>query len=130
MIALVHSSTKVHGIPDLVVWKVTRIVQAKGTLLRIFNVEADQFELGAAYGLSEQYLSKAPVTNTISEACREKQVILIDDILLDPRIQYPEETCFVVEIPVSNGKPPRTNGKSHPDGIRQCSELFSNPSQL
>jgi two-component system, NtrC family, sensor kinase len=93
MIALVHSSTDVNEVLELVVWKVTQILKANGAIVRILNVEKGQLELGAACGLSENYLSKGPVTNQkmIAEFYSADRPIIIDDILNDPRIQYKQE---------------------------------------
>jgi signal transduction protein with GAF and PtsI domain len=57
IVALVHSSTNVREVLDIIVWKVSEILQAKGAILRVVNLEKNELELGAAYGLSEQYLS-------------------------------------------------------------------------
>lgn len=46
---------------ELVVWKITEALNAKGALLRILNLETEGFELKAAYGLSEAYLAEGPV---------------------------------------------------------------------
>ncbi|MGA2400921.1 MAG: ATP-binding protein [Syntrophobacteraceae bacterium] len=93
IVAVVHSSTNVREVLDLIVWKLSEILQAKGALLRILNLEKNELELGAAYGLSEQYLSKGPVSSSkaIMELYEQNRVFIIDDIWRDPRIQYPQE---------------------------------------
>ncbi len=45
----VHSSTDVKEVLDLVVKLVTEAINAKGSLLRILNLETDKLELSAAY---------------------------------------------------------------------------------
>ncbi len=93
IIALVHSSTDVREVLELVVSKVTQILGAKGTMFRSLDLEKGQLELCAAYGLSDHYVSKGPVSNmrVIEEMYRENRPVIIDDILNDPRVQYPEE---------------------------------------
>jgi signal transduction histidine kinase len=93
IVAVVHSSTNVREVLDIIVWKVSEILQAKGAVLRILNLEKNELELGAAYGLSEQYLIKGPVSSskTIMELYEKNRVFIIDDIWKDPRVQYPQE---------------------------------------
>lgn len=93
IIALVHSSTDVREVLELVVSKVTQMLGAKGTMFRSLDPEKGQLELCAAYGLSDNYVSKGPVSNmrVIEEMYRENRPIIIDDIQNDPRVQYPEE---------------------------------------
>jgi len=106
----VHSSTNVEEILDLVVWKATETLGAKGAILRILNLETDQLELSAAHGLGERYLSKGVVSShkVITDICLRNQVIVIDDVLKDPRIQYPNEAWaegirLVLDLPLSIG---------------------------
>jgi two-component system, NtrC family, sensor kinase len=89
----VHSSTKVDEVLSLVVRKSTEILQARGALIRILNLESHKMDLFAAYGLSERYLSKGHVSSEtiITDLCKLNQVILIRDIDKNPRIQYPRE---------------------------------------
>ena len=90
---LVHSSTSVNEVLELVVWKVTEIFDAKGAIVRILDVDTEELALRTAFGLSEQYLAKGPVFSDklVMELCRQGKVIIIDDILHDPRLQYPRE---------------------------------------
>ena len=89
----VHSSTDVKEVLDLVTRSVTEAINAKGSLLRILNLETDKLELSAAYGLSERYLSKGHVSThrVITELCMQNKVIIIEDVQADPRVQYPRE---------------------------------------
>ena len=50
---MVHSSTDVDEVLELVVWKSSEMLDAKGAILRILNLETHQLELGAAYGRGE-----------------------------------------------------------------------------
>jgi two-component system, NtrC family, sensor kinase len=93
IIALVHSSTDLNEVLEIVVWKVTQVLDAKGAILRILDLENGHLELGAAYGLSDKYLRKGPVRNlrVIEELHRQDRPVIFDDVLNDPRIQYPKE---------------------------------------
>ncbi len=53
---LVHSSTRLKEVMDLVVSKTTEVLKAKGALLRIRDLEINQFSVAAACGLAERYL--------------------------------------------------------------------------
>ena len=89
----VHSSTDVKEVLGLVVKMVTEAINAKGSVLRILNLETNQLELSAAYGLSERYLSKGHVSThkVITELCMQNKVIIIEDVQADLRVQYPRE---------------------------------------
>ena len=89
----VHSSTDVKEVLGLAVKLVTEAINSKGSLLRILNLETNQLELSAAYGLSERYLSKGHVSThkVITELCMQNKVIIIEDVQADPRVQYPRE---------------------------------------
>ena len=58
---VVHSGTSVDEVIDLVVWRTTRVLGAKGAVFRSLNRETKKLELFASYGLGSNYLSKAPV---------------------------------------------------------------------
>ena len=82
IIAVVHSSTQLNEVMDLVVWKITEFTKAKGAILRLLNLETNELELSAAYGIGKKYLSKRPAYSqqTISELYLQDKIILIDDI--------------------------------------------------
>jgi len=108
IVTVVHSSTSVSKVLDLIVWKVSEILQAKGTILRILNLEKNELELWAAYGLSEQYLSKGPVSSTkmIVDLYRKDRISVINDIWKDPRVQYPQEAwdegiTTILDLPIT-----------------------------
>jgi signal transduction histidine kinase len=106
----VHSSTSVQEVLESVVRKTSEAINAKGALLRILNLETHQLELFAAYGLSEKYLSKGHVSSekTITDLCRLNKVIIIEDFLKDPRVQYPQEAWeegirMMLDLPLTIG---------------------------
>ncbi|OQY48515.1 MAG: hypothetical protein B6240_04650 [Desulfobacteraceae bacterium 4572_87] len=79
---------------DIVVEKSTKVLDAKGALLRIFNKETQLFEVRAAHGLGKRYLSKGPVTTEkiLSDKSELHKVQIITDIWNAPRVEYPQET--------------------------------------
>lgn len=89
----VHSSSDVQEVLNLAVRKATQAVNAKGAVLRILSSDAKRLELSAAHGLSEKYLAKGVVSSAtvITELCRQNKVIIIEDVRVDPRVQYPRE---------------------------------------
>ena len=110
IIRLVHASTRVDEILEVVVSKTTELLHAKGSIFRILNLQTEQLELYAAYGLGMKYLEKGPVSSyrIITELCRRNEIITIDDILGDPRVQYPKEAWeegvrMILDIPLSLG---------------------------
>jgi signal transduction histidine kinase len=89
----VHASTDLKEVLDLVVSKATEALHAQGAILRILNLDTDELELSAAHNLSAAYLAKGPLTRKklITELYQHDQIVVIDDIRNDPRIQYPRE---------------------------------------
>ena len=92
---MVHSSIDLNEVLELVVWKATEALHAKGTLLRILNLDTGALEIKSAYGLSDDYLSKGPATarNLITDLYIGNKAIVIEDIQNDLRILYPKETA-------------------------------------
>ena len=104
----VDSNTNVKDVLDSVARKTVEILTAKGALLRLLNLETQQLELCAAFGLSAEYLSKGPVASQkmITDLCRLNKVIIIDDILSDNRVLYPREAYaegirMIMDLPLT-----------------------------
>jgi signal transduction histidine kinase len=89
---LVHAITSVDEVLELVVWKTTEVLGAKGTILRILNLETQEPDLFASYGLGEKYLSKDPVSSRemITELCRQNKVVIIEDMAANGRVENKE----------------------------------------
>ena len=108
---LVHSSTDAKEVTELVVCKITEILDAKGAIIRIKNLETNQLDLFASCGLSENYLSKGTISSNefITETVRKHRVIIIENMLSDPRIQYPrmvleEGIKIMLDLPLTLGE--------------------------
>jgi two-component system NtrC family sensor kinase len=93
IIRSMHGSLSLQEVLDVVVTKSAKVLDAKGALLRILNEETHLFEVRAAYGLGEQYLSKGPVTTEkiLSETSELHKVKIITDIWNAPRVEYPQQ---------------------------------------
>ena len=65
---------------------------AKGCSLFLINRQTDKLGLAAAYGLSNEYINKGPISalDSIAQSLKEGPVAIYD-VMDDPRIQYPEE---------------------------------------
>ena len=107
----IHSSTRVEEVLHLAVRKTTEALNARGSILRILNLKTGELELNAAYGLSDRYLSKGHVSSTkvIEEICQENRAIIIQDVQVDPRVQYPKEAKeegikMMVDLPLFMGQ--------------------------
>ena len=88
-----YSSDSLQEVLDVAVRKTAETLDAKGALLRILNEETGQFEVRAAYGLGERYLSKGPVSTEkiLSETTDFHKVQIISDIWKAPRVEYPQQ---------------------------------------
>ncbi|NTV58214.1 MAG: GAF domain-containing protein, partial [Deltaproteobacteria bacterium] len=107
----IHSSTRVEEVLHLAVRKTTEALNAKGSILRILNLKTGELELNAAYGLSDRYLSKGHVSSAkvIEEICQENKAIIIQDVQVDHRVQYPKEAKeegikMMVDLPLFMGQ--------------------------
>ena len=106
----VHSSTSVNEVMDLAVEKSTKVINAKGAILRILNPVTSQLELGASYGIEDRYLTKEPVPkeDIITDLCHQNKVIIIDDVLNDSRVQFPKGKWdkgirMILDLPLTFG---------------------------
>jgi len=108
IIRAMHSSTSLKEVLNVVVAKSSEVLDAKGALLRILNKDTNQFEVRAACGLGERYLSKGPVTTEklLSDKTELHKVKIISDILNAPRVEYPrvawlEGIRMMVDVPLA-----------------------------
>ncbi len=108
IIRSMHSSTNLKEVLDVVVAKSAAVLNAKGSLLRILNKKTNQFEVRAACGLGERYLSKGPVTTEklVANPSEFHKVKIINDIWHAPRIEYPQQAWdegirMIVDVPLS-----------------------------
>lgn len=108
IIRTMHCHDNLDEVLQLVVVKISEVLDAKGTLLRLANQETGQFDVRAAYGVGEKYLSKGPVSkeNVIVQPDQCAQVIQITDIWNAPRVEYPQQAWdegirMMLDVPLS-----------------------------
>jgi signal transduction histidine kinase len=108
IIRAMHSSINLQEVLQTVVTKSADVLDAKGALLRILNKETNQFDVRAAWGLGEHYLSKGPVTTEklLSDQTELHKVKIIEDIWNAPRVEYPQEAWnegirMIVDVPLT-----------------------------
>lgn len=71
-----------------------RVTNTTACSIRLLDEESGDLKMRSTYGLSEAYRNKGPVTKddpVIKEAFGGKAVVL-DDMRVDPRVQYREAT--------------------------------------
>jgi len=90
---VIHSSINVDEVLDLIVWKASEALKAKGSLLRVLNLETQQFELSAFYGLSDAFFAKRPASHPriVTDLYDIEKIVIIRDLLNDPRVQFPQD---------------------------------------
>jgi len=70
---------------------VKHAMDVKGCALFLTDRKEDELKLGAAFGLSDEYLDKGPVSALKSIAASlQDGPVAIFDVTDDPRLQYPE----------------------------------------
>jgi GAF domain-containing protein len=84
-------------------------LDVKGCALFLINRKTDELELGASYGLSDEYINKGPSSamRSISQLLKDGQVAIYD-VYDDPRIQYPKEAekegiASLLSVPIVAG---------------------------
>ena len=84
-------------------------LEVKGCTLFLINRKTNELELGASYGLSDEYINKGPVSalRSIAQSLEEGPVAIYD-VSDDPRIQYPKEAekegiASILSVPIVAG---------------------------
>jgi two-component system NtrC family sensor kinase len=108
IIRAMHSSTSLQEVLNVVVAKCCDVLNFKGALLRIFNEETNQFEVRAACGMGEHYLSKGPITTEklLHDPTELHKAQIISDIWHTPRVEYPQQAWnegirMMVDVPLA-----------------------------
>jgi signal transduction protein with GAF and PtsI domain len=91
---MLNSERDPEAIPNLIAENVTSAVGVKGCSLMLYNYSKTVLVHAAAYGLSEQYIKKGPLSadKSISEVLKGS-IVAIFDATKDKRIQYPDEAA-------------------------------------
>ncbi len=92
IIRSIYSSTNLQEVLNVVVNKTAEVLEAQGALLRILNLETNQFDVGAACGMAEHYIDKGPVPpeQLVQDPSELHKVKIITDIWHAPRVEYPQ----------------------------------------
>jgi len=72
----------------------TKSMNAKACSIRLLDEEQRQLRVGAAFGLSEEYLAKGPVDldkSLVDRGALRGKPVSVLDVTKDPGFQYPEE---------------------------------------
>jgi signal transduction histidine kinase len=108
IIRAMYSRTSLKEVLDVVVTKSADVLDAKGALLRILNKETNQFDVRAAWGLGERYLTKGSVTTEklLSDPTELHKVKIITDMWDAPRVEYPQEAWdegirMMIDVPLA-----------------------------
>ena len=90
---------------------VTSALKVKGCTVFLVDRKHDTLSLTGAYGLSQEYLDKGPVSalRSISSSLEDGQPVAIYDVNDDPRIQYPdaarkEGIASILSVPMIIGE--------------------------
>ena len=90
----------------MTVESVKTALESKGCAMFLINNKKNELEVAASFGLSEEYLSKGPLSalQSIAQSLSEGPVGIYD-VSDDPRIQYPEEAekegiASILSVPV------------------------------
>jgi signal transduction protein with GAF and PtsI domain len=94
-VGLVGAETREEAL-DILVSGCASMLKAKGCSVRILDEKRELLDLGAAHGLSEQYLQKGPVELAKAPLDRDViqgEVVDIEDISKESRMLYPDESA-------------------------------------
>ena len=126
----IHENTHMCDVLDMLAQKASKAIGAKGALVRVLNLETETLEFLASYGLEERYLSKGPATNTklIGRLCELNEIVVIDNILTSPRVQFPKEAWeagvrMIVDAPLIVQRPLVGLLRMHFTEIREIDQI-------
>jgi GAF domain-containing protein len=91
----------------MTVESITLALNVKGSMLFLLNRETNELEVGAAFGLTEEYINKGPLSTLKSiTASLKNGPVAIYDVSDDPRIQYPEAArkegiASILSVPIT-----------------------------
>jgi GAF domain-containing protein len=91
----------------MTVESITLALNVKGCMLFLLNRETNELEVGAAFGLSDEYINKGPLSalKSITASLKDGPVAIYD-VSDDPRIQYPEAArkegiASILSVPIT-----------------------------
>jgi signal transduction protein with GAF and PtsI domain len=88
----ISSAQELADVGHHVVRQLTEALGLKGCSLMLLDHRTKELQIAAAYGLSDRYLHKGPISSLKSIAASlEEGPVAIYDVSEDPRLQYPKE---------------------------------------
>ncbi|MBW1959439.1 MAG: GAF domain-containing protein [Deltaproteobacteria bacterium] len=88
----INSTLNIKKVLQLAVNKITGVLGARGTQIRLLDAKTQQLELAASYGLSTEFLKIGPIKEKRgADRKMIEKIIVIDDVKTDPRIEYRSE---------------------------------------
>lgn len=91
---LVAGNFELQTVLDRLAEAAVKITNTQGCSIRLLDKEAGDLKMRSTYGLSEAYRNKGPVTkeDPVVEQAFRGEAVVIDDMRVDGRIIYREET--------------------------------------
>ena len=87
------STENINQVLDTIVRESTKIFNVKGAILRLVQEGRQELVISASCGLTEAFVHKGPIKRGEGLFPHDsKEMIVVEDTSLDPRIVYPEET--------------------------------------
>lgn len=89
----INSTLDIEKILHILSAEICEALNMKGVAIRLLSYESSDLELVAAYGLSEEFINKGPISSkkSISQVMKG-ETIIIEDVADDDRIEYREQT--------------------------------------
>ena len=108
IIRMMHATNSLEEVLNLGVQRTSKVLHAKGALVRLLNKETQQLEVRAAWGMDKLYLSKGPVSSDklLTGDNDGKKIHIITDILNAPQVAYPQHAWdhgvrMMLDIPLT-----------------------------
>ncbi|WP_027371320.1 GAF domain-containing protein [Desulfovermiculus halophilus] len=93
----INATLNINKVLQLAVQKITEALGVKGTQIRLLDQTTQELHLAASHGLSDQFQNIGPITYKRGieaqyslDAHHIDDIIVIEDIASDPRVQYRE----------------------------------------
>lgn len=89
----IHGTLNLQEVLNLITEGVVKVMECKGSTVGLMGHKRQTLRVLAAYGLSDDDLSKGPidVQRSIGEMFSTGRHVWVADVTTDPRIQYPQE---------------------------------------
>lgn len=90
----INATLNIGKVLELVSTKVTEVLGGKGCVVRLLDPKTNSLYVAHSCGLSKEFLNKGTVDAQRSIAENMSgQIVIIDDVFTDPRLQYPAEVA-------------------------------------